>query len=110
LDRDGELHRPEEQRCDAEIDTPMLPFVPIAANRVFEFWLQRRSHEVLVRKGEVEITTPQGGTRVGEGQFITVQARRAAQYKIAEAPARMTGTSGTPMRQRHSQCGIAATH
>src|ERR1019366_8773850 len=45
--------------------------------------------EVLVRKGEVEITTPQGGTRVGEGQFITVQgAGDQAQYKIGEAPAR----------------------
>ena len=44
---------------------------------------------MLVRKGEIEVTTPQGGTRVGQNQFITIQGTGAdEQYKIGEAPAR----------------------
>ena len=46
--------------------------------------------EVLVRQGEVENhTTPQGGTRVGQGQVHAIKGTGPdEQYKIGEAPAR----------------------
>src|SRR6202790_697495 len=76
--------------ADAEIDTPNVAIRTEERDSSFRILVTGDDHtEVLVRKGEVEITTPQGGTRVGEGQFITVQgAGEQAQYKIGEAPAR----------------------
>src|SRR5260370_13465752 len=75
--------------ADAEIDTPNVAIRTNRGESSFRILVSADDHtEVLVRKGEVEITTPQGGTRVGEGQFITVQgAGDQAQYKIGEAPA-----------------------
>jgi hypothetical protein len=76
--------------ADAEIDTPNVAIRTNRRESSFRILVTADDHtEVLVRRGEVEITTPQGGTRVGEGQFITVQgAGDQAQYKIGEAPAR----------------------
>src|SRR5271155_263924 len=76
--------------ADAEIDTPNVAIRTGRRESSFRILVTADDHtEVLVRKGEVEITTPQGGTRVGQGQFITIQGSGAdAQYKIGEAPAR----------------------
>ena len=76
--------------ADAEIDTPNVAVRTGRRESSFRILVTADDHtEVLVRSGEVEITTPQGGTRVGQGQFITVQgAGDQAQYKIGEAPAR----------------------
>jgi len=76
--------------ADAEIDTPNVAIRTERRDSSFRILVTGDDHtEVLVRKGEVEITTQQGGTRVGEGQFITIQgANDQAQYKIGEAPAR----------------------
>jgi len=76
--------------ADAEIDTPNVAIRTNRRESSFRILVTADDHtEVLVRKGEVEITTPQGGTRVGEGQFITVQGvGDQEQYKIGEAPAR----------------------
>ena len=76
--------------ADVEIDTPNVAIRTNRGESSFRILVTADDHtEVLVRKGEVEITTPQGGTRVTQGQFITVQgAGDQAQYKIGEAPAR----------------------
>jgi hypothetical protein len=76
--------------ADAEIDTPNVSIRTDRRESSFRILVSADDHtEVLVRKGEVEITTPQGGTRVTQGQFITIQgAGDQAQYKIGEAPAR----------------------
>src|SRR5713101_6859300 len=76
--------------ADAEIDTPNVAIRTNRRESSFRIQVTADDHtEVLVRRGEVEVTTPQGGTRVGEGQFITVQGSGdQAQYKIGEAPAR----------------------
>jgi hypothetical protein len=76
--------------ADAEIDTPNVAIRTERRESSFRILVTADDHtEVLVRKGEVEITTPQGGTRVGQNQFITIQGTGAdAQYKIGEAPAR----------------------
>src|ERR1022692_1960014 len=76
--------------ADAEIDTPNVAIRTGKRESTFRILVTADDHtEVLVRKGEIEVTTPQGGTRVGQNQFITIQGAGAdAQYKIGEAPAR----------------------
>ena len=76
--------------ADTEIDTPNVAIRTERRESSFRILVTADDHtEVLVRRGEVEVTTPQGGTRVGQGQFITIQGSGAdAQYKIGEAPAR----------------------
>jgi FecR protein len=76
--------------ADAEIDTPNVAIRTEKRESSFRILVTADDHtEVLVRKGEIEVTTPQGGTRVGQNQFITIQGSGAdAQYKIGEAPAR----------------------
>jgi len=76
--------------ADAEIDTPNVAIRTERRESSFRILVTADDHtEVLVRRGEVEVTTPQGGTRVGQGQFITIQGvGDQAQYKIGEAPAR----------------------
>ena len=76
--------------ADAEIDTPNVAIRTERRESSFRILVTADDHtEVLVRKGEIEVTTPQGGTRVGQNQFITIQGTGdQAQYKIGEAPAR----------------------
>src|ERR1700693_5950946 len=76
--------------ADAEIDTPNVAIRTNRRESSFRILVTADDHtEVLVRKGEVEITTPQGGTRVGEGQFIPSQGTGAdTQYRIGEAAGR----------------------
>src|SRR5208282_1596177 len=76
--------------ADAEIDTPNVAIRTERRESSFRILVTADDHtEVLVRKGEVEVTTPQGGTRVGQNQFITMQGAGAdAQYTVGEAPAR----------------------
>ncbi len=76
--------------ADAEIDTPNVAIRTNRRESSFRILVTADDHtEVLVRRGEVEVTTPQGGTRVGQNQFITIQGTGAdEQYKIGEAPAR----------------------
>jgi hypothetical protein len=76
--------------ADAEIDTPNVAIKTERRESSFRILVTADDHtEVLVRKGEIAVTTPQGGTRVAAGQFITIQGSGAdEQYKIGEAPAR----------------------
>jgi len=76
--------------ADAEIDTPNVAIRTERRESSFRILVTADDHtEVLVRRGEIEVTTPQGGTRVGQNQFITIQGTGAdEQYKIGEAPAR----------------------
>ena len=74
--------------ADAEIDTANVAIRTERRDTSFRILVTADDHtEVLVRKGEVEITTSQGGTRGAEGQFITIEgAGDQAQYQIAQAP------------------------
>ena len=74
----------------AEIDTPNVSIRTERRETSFRILVTADDHtEVLVRRGEVEITTPQGGTRVGENQFITIKGSGAeTQYRIGEAAPR----------------------
>jgi hypothetical protein len=76
--------------ADAEIDTPNVAIHTNRRESSFRILVTTDDHtEVLVRKGEVEVNTPQGSTRVEQGQFITVEGfGEQEQYRIAEAPSR----------------------
>ena len=76
--------------ADAEIDTPNVSIRTERREASFRILVTADDHtEVLVRRGEVEITTPQGGTRVGENQFITIKGSGdQTQYRIGDAPPR----------------------
>jgi len=76
--------------ADAEIDTPNVAIRTEQREASFRILVTADDHtEVLVRRGEVEITTPQGGTRVGANQFITIKGNGdQTQYRIGDAPAR----------------------
>ena len=76
--------------ADGEIDTPNVAIRTERREASFRILVTADDHtEVLVRRGEVEITTPQGGTRVGANQFITIKGNGdQTQYRIGDAPAR----------------------
>ncbi len=76
--------------ADAEIDTPNVSIRTERREASFRILVTADDNtEILVRRGEVEITTPQGGTRVGANQFITIKGTGAdTQYRIGDAPAR----------------------
>ena len=83
--------------ADAEIDTPNVAIRTERRASSFRILVTADDHtEVLVRHGEVEITTPQGGTRVGENQFITIRGT-GDRRNIASAKRRRgtIGISGT---------------
>ena len=74
--------------ADAEIDTPNVAIRTERRESSFRILVTADDHtEVLVRKGEVEVTTPQGGTRVGarpvhhhsgHGRGRAIQDRRSS--------------------------------
>jgi hypothetical protein len=76
--------------ADAEIDTPNVAIRTDRHDASFRILVTADDHtEVFVRRGEVEVTTPQGGTRVAMGHSIVIQGTgEDVQYKIGMAPAR----------------------
>ncbi len=76
--------------ADAEIDTPNVAVHTERREASFRILVTADDRtEVIVRKGEVEVTTPQGGTRVAMGHSIVIQGTGAdTQYKIGPALAR----------------------
>ncbi|MGD0309190.1 MAG: DUF6600 domain-containing protein [Acidobacteriota bacterium] len=75
--------------ANAEIDTPNVALHPRGEG---EFRIQvNPSGEtvVMVRKGEADLSTSEGSTRVHKDQMITIHGTGAdAQYQIAEAPSK----------------------
>lgn len=74
----------------AEIDTPNTAVHPASGDGSFRIAiLPNGDTEVIVRKGEADIDTPQGATHVRRGQMITVTgADPNTRYQIAEAPSK----------------------
>ena len=71
---------------DVEIDTPNVAVHPLKPG---SYRIQVNSDsetDVIVRSGEADITTPEGSTRVKEGELITIRGTDAPEYKISEAP------------------------
>jgi len=98
--------------ADAEIDTPNVAIRTERRAASFRVLVTADDHtEVLVRHGEVEITTPQGGTRVGENQFITIRGTGAeTQYRVGDAPARDDWDQWNTDRDRMIRGSVSRRH
>jgi hypothetical protein len=72
--------------ADVEIDTPNVSVHPVKAGRYRVQVLSDDETDVIVREGEAEVTTPQGSTRVKEGDLITIRGRDNPEYRVAAAP------------------------
>lgn len=77
--RDGE--------ADVAIDTPNMSLHPTRREGSYRiFVLSDQETQVEVRKGEADVATPQGRTRIVKGQMVTVRGTgNDTQYQIADA-------------------------
>lgn len=73
---------------DVEIDTPNVSVHPTRAGRYRVQVMADDQTDVIVREGEAEITTPEGSTRVKEGDLITIRGRDNPEYRVSAAPAK----------------------
>ncbi len=72
--------------AEVEIDTPNVAVRPL---RPGSYRVQVNSDsetDVIVRDGEAEVTTPQGSTKVKEGELITIRGTDNPEYKVENAP------------------------
>jgi hypothetical protein len=74
--------------ADVEIDTPNVAIRPGAGEGSYRILVIDDQTHVIVRKGEVEVTTPQGSTRVKQDQQIDVRGRDNPEFQIVDAPGR----------------------
>jgi hypothetical protein len=79
-----------ESEAEPEIDTPNVAVHPAHKNGVFRIEVRPDGDSiVIVRKGEAEISTPQGIGQIKQGEMATVRGSGAdAKYKITAAPGR----------------------
>jgi hypothetical protein len=74
--------------ADVEIDSPNVAVRPLRPGRYRVQVVSDSQTDVIVREGEAEITTPQGSTRVREGEIITIRGTDQPEYKVSSAPER----------------------
>jgi hypothetical protein len=79
-----------ESEAEPEIDTPNVGVHPAHRDGVYRIEVQADGDSiVIVRKGEAQISTPQGIAEVKMGEMATIRGSGAdAQYKISPAPPR----------------------
>jgi hypothetical protein len=79
-----------ESEAEPEIDTPNVSVHPAHRDVVLRIEVQPDGDTiVIVRKGEAQISTPQGIAEVHTGEMATVRGTTdSAQYKISSAPQR----------------------
>jgi hypothetical protein len=79
-----------ESEAEPEIDTPNVAVHPAHKDGVFRIEVRPDGDSiVIVRKGEAQISTPQGIGEVKQGEMATVRGSGAdAKYKIGPAPDR----------------------
>jgi len=81
----------KNNEANIEIDTPNVAVHPAMGEEGSYRILVNSDNETIVdvRKGSAEISTPQGSTRVGRDQRITIQGTAdSAQYQVSGAPGR----------------------
>lgn len=72
--------------AEVEIDSPNVAVHPLRHGRYRVQVISDSETDVIVREGEAEITTPQGSTRVREGEIITIRGTDQPEYKVSSAP------------------------
>jgi len=71
------------------IDTPNSSIRPLDPEGEYRIVVTSDSEtKVIVRRGSVEVTTPQGTTRVEKGNMITIAGTDAPKYQVSLAPER----------------------
>jgi len=76
----------KDNEADIEIDTPNMAVRPIKEGS-YRIEVNSPSETLLiVRKGEAEVTTPEGSTTVEKGRSINVRGTDHPEYQIASAP------------------------
>ena len=80
----------KNSEATVEIDTPNTAVHPVQGDGSYRVAiLPNGDTEVIVRKGEADISTPQGSTHIHKGQMVTVRgADPNTQYQIADAPSK----------------------
>ncbi len=78
----------KESEADVEIDTPNVAVRPVIGREgVYRIEvISEDETRVIVRKGEADVTTPQGSTTVKKGDLITIRGRDNPEYQVSEAP------------------------
>jgi hypothetical protein len=78
----------KESQAEPEIDTPNVAVHPAHHDGVFRIEVRPDGDTiVIVRKGEAQLSTPQGSTEVRQGDMATIRGTSEnAQYKISDAP------------------------
>ena len=79
-----------ESEAEPEIDTPNVAVHPAHQNVVLRIEVQPDGDSIIiVRKGEAQISTPQGIAELKQGEMATVRGSGSdARYKISAAPER----------------------
>jgi hypothetical protein len=80
----------KNNEANVEIDTPNVAIRPEMGEGSYRILVNSDGETIVdVRKGSVEISTPQGSTRVERDQRITIQGTAdSAQYQVSGAPGR----------------------
>jgi hypothetical protein len=74
-----------QDEAQAEIDTPNVAIHPLGNGR-YRIEVDPNNQSLLtVVKGEADVSTPQGSTRVEQGQLITIQGINNPQYRVTNA-------------------------
>jgi len=77
-----------QDNAQAEIDTPNVAIRPSGNGRYrIEVDPNSQTSYLTVTRGQAEVSTPQGSTRVEQGQLITIQGTDNPQYRVTNAPA-----------------------
>lgn len=76
--------------ADVEIDTPNVAIRPPLREGLYRIEVTSEGEtNVIVRKGELDISTPQGSTHLEKGQWAIVRGTgNETQYKIVDAPSK----------------------
>jgi FecR protein len=88
--------------ADVEIDTANVAIHPARADGVYRVEVNSEGEtQIIVRKGEAEISTPQGSTHLEKGRMMIVRGTaEEAQFKEEEAPSKDTWDSWNYDRDR----------
>jgi hypothetical protein len=72
--------------AEAEIDTPNMAVRPLEEGAYRIEVTSPTETQLIVRKGQAEVSNPDGSTRVESGRMIRVQGSDHPEYQIASAP------------------------
>ena len=80
----------KDSEAEPEIETPNVSVHPAHHDGVFRIEVRPDGDTIIiVRKGEVQLATPQGSAEIRSGEMATVRGdSNSAQYKISDAPER----------------------